>query len=86
MTLPGASMGIKYYLTPNITALQSPQVWKDAGTQVMFSYALCLGALVAMGSYNKYNNNCLKDAVLWKMFKMRLKIVILNFFLSSQLF
>uniref|UniRef100_A0A3B4A6C5 Transporter n=1 Tax=Periophthalmus magnuspinnatus TaxID=409849 RepID=A0A3B4A6C5_9GOBI len=62
MTLPGALHGIKYYLYPNPTRLADPQVWMDAGTQIFYSYAICLGILTTLGSYNKYNNNCYRDS------------------------
>ncbi|XP_028261202.1 sodium- and chloride-dependent GABA transporter 2-like [Parambassis ranga] len=62
MTLPGALHGIKYFLYPNPTRLADPQVWMDAGTQIFYSYAVCLGCLNTLGSYNKYNNNCYKDS------------------------
>uniref|UniRef100_A0A8C7HE66 Transporter n=1 Tax=Oncorhynchus kisutch TaxID=8019 RepID=A0A8C7HE66_ONCKI len=63
ITLPGAAQGIVYYLNPNITRLADPQVWMDAGTQIFFSYGICLGSLTALGSYNKYNNDCYKDCL-----------------------
>ncbi|XP_015197942.2 sodium- and chloride-dependent GABA transporter 2-like isoform X1 [Lepisosteus oculatus] len=63
LTLPGAIGGIIFYLYPDPARLADPQVWMDAGTQIFYSYALCLGCLMALGSYNKYNNNCYKDCV-----------------------
>ncbi|KAM9704798.1 sodium- and chloride-dependent GABA transporter 2-like [Menidia menidia] len=63
LTLPGAAIGIKFYLYPDLGRLADPQVWMDAGTQIFFSYAICLGCLTALGSYNKYNNNCYRDCL-----------------------
>ncbi|XP_067110891.1 sodium- and chloride-dependent GABA transporter 2-like [Osmerus mordax] len=63
VTLPGAGRGIQFYLYPDLGRLADPQVWMDAGTQIFFSYAICLGCLTALGSYNKYNNNCYKDCL-----------------------
>uniref|UniRef100_A0A183CR83 Aa_trans domain-containing protein n=1 Tax=Globodera pallida TaxID=36090 RepID=A0A183CR83_GLOPA len=50
LSLPGASLGLD-------------KVWVDAVTQVFFSYGLGVGALVALGSYNKYHNNVYKQAL-----------------------
>uniref|UniRef100_A0A8C8SAH0 Transporter n=1 Tax=Pelusios castaneus TaxID=367368 RepID=A0A8C8SAH0_9SAUR len=62
ISLPGAFQGVLFYLYPDITRLTDPQVWMDAGTQIFFSYAICLGCLTALGSYNKYHNNCYSAA------------------------
>ncbi|XP_026875993.2 solute carrier family 6 member 6b isoform X1 [Electrophorus electricus] len=64
VTLPGAAEGIKFYLYPNVTRLEDPEVWIDAGTQIFFSYAICLGAMTSLGSYNKYKYNCYRDCLL----------------------
>ncbi|NXP67079.1 S6A12 protein, partial [Chloropsis cyanopogon] len=62
--LPGAAEGIIFYLKPDISRLADPQVWMDAGTQILFSYAICQGCLTALGSYNKYTNNCYRDCIM----------------------
>ncbi|XP_068504715.1 sodium- and chloride-dependent GABA transporter 2-like isoform X3 [Syngnathus scovelli] len=61
LTLPGAMDGIRFYVSPNPARLSEPQVWMDAASQILFSYAVCVGCLPSLGSYNKYNNNCYKD-------------------------
>ncbi|KAI4827652.1 hypothetical protein KUCAC02_031035 [Chaenocephalus aceratus] len=61
LTLPGAIDGITFYLYPDPKRLVDPQVWMDAGAQVLFSFGICQGSLTALGSYNQYNNDCYKD-------------------------
>uniref|UniRef100_A0A8C0RJY1 Transporter n=1 Tax=Canis lupus familiaris TaxID=9615 RepID=A0A8C0RJY1_CANLF len=63
ITLPGAYQGVIYYLKPDLLRLKDPQVWMDAGTQIFFSFAICQGCLTALGSYNKYHNNCYRDSI-----------------------
>jgi len=65
VTLPGAYQGLSFYLLqPDLSKLGHAQVWVDAGTQIFFSYAIALGAMIALGSYNNFYNNCYKDCVI----------------------
>ncbi|ELU16974.1 hypothetical protein CAPTEDRAFT_180018 [Capitella teleta] len=63
VTLPGSSSGIKYYLKPEWKKLKDPQIWIAAAAQIFFSLGPGFGVLLALSSYNKFHNNCYKDAL-----------------------
>ncbi|XP_077579503.1 sodium- and chloride-dependent GABA transporter 2-like [Stigmatopora nigra] len=64
LTLPGARQGVEFYLLPELSRLSDPQVWLEAGSQILFSYSVGVGTLTVLGSYNTQSNNCYKDC-LW---------------------
>ncbi|OAF71175.1 Na(+)/Cl(-) betaine/GABA transporter [Intoshia linei] len=62
--LPGAYEGIKYYLTPDFKRLLEFQVWIEACIQIFYSLGPAWGGLITLSSYNKFNNNILRDSIL----------------------
>uniref|UniRef100_A0A3B4C0K8 Transporter n=1 Tax=Pygocentrus nattereri TaxID=42514 RepID=A0A3B4C0K8_PYGNA len=62
--LPGAKDGILYFLMPNWSKLLEVQVWVNAAAQIFNSIGIAFGSMISMASYNKYNNNILRDTFL----------------------
>lgn len=63
VTLPGASLGLHYYVTPQWEKLLEPQVWIAAGTQVFYTFGIGFGSVIALGSYNKFHHNFFRDSM-----------------------
>lgn len=63
ITLPGAMNGIKAYLSIDFERLKEAQVWIDAATQIFYSLGAGFGVIIAFASYNKFDNNCYRDAI-----------------------
>ena len=64
LTLDGAiDIGIKGFITPDFDKLKDISVWKEAAIQIILSLSAGLGGVVTLNSYNKFNNNCHRDAI-----------------------
>ncbi|XP_066954469.1 sodium-dependent proline transporter-like [Macrobrachium rosenbergii] len=63
VTLPGAWNGIYYYLSPDLSKLLELKVWAAAAAQIFYSLGPGYGVLITLGSYNKFSNKCIKDAI-----------------------
>ncbi|TDH12220.1 hypothetical protein EPR50_G00069740 [Perca flavescens] len=63
VTLHGAINGVIYMFTPKMEQLANPTTWINAATQIFFSLGLGFGTLIAFASYNQYNNNFERQAI-----------------------
>lgn len=62
ITLPGAIEGLRFYLTPNFSALKDPKVWLAAYSQIFFSLSLGFGVLIAYASYLPRKSDIVNNA------------------------
>ncbi|XP_077418378.1 sodium- and chloride-dependent GABA transporter 1 isoform X2 [Vanacampus margaritifer] len=64
MQLPGAKEGVLYFVTPVWKKLFKVKVWLNAAAQVFNSLGIAFGSMISMASYNKFNNNIVRDALI----------------------
>nr|XP_057925838.1 sodium- and chloride-dependent GABA transporter 1 [Doryrhamphus excisus] len=64
MQLPGARDGVLYFVTPVWSKLFEVKVWVKAAAQVFNSLGIAFGSMISMASYNKSNNNIVRDALI----------------------
>jgi len=64
LTLEGALVGLKTYVTPDFAKLSKPQVWIDAYSQIFFTLSLGFGIMIAYASYLPDNADITKSAIL----------------------
>ncbi len=62
LTLPGAGEGIRFYLTPDFTRLNTESVLKALG-HAFFSLSLGMGAMITYGSYAERDENLFTTAL-----------------------
>ena len=61
VTLDGHREGIKFYIEEvDWSKLEDAQVWKDAAVQIFFSLSASWGGLIALASYNRFHNDCVR--------------------------
>uniref|UniRef100_A0ACB8EIX7 Sodium-dependent proline transporter n=1 Tax=Sphaerodactylus townsendi TaxID=933632 RepID=A0ACB8EIX7_9SAUR len=61
VTLEGAWLGIKFYLTPQFHHLLSSKVWIEAALQIFYSLGVGFGGLLTFASYNTFHQNIYRD-------------------------
>lgn len=64
VTLEGATEGIYFYVVPNFSKLTDINVWQDAAIQVFYSFSIAGGGMITYASYNRFNNNLVRDVLI----------------------
>lgn len=63
-SLQGAWDGIKFFLEPDLSKIFDPKVWYAALVQLFFSLTIGMGCIIMYSSYNKFNHNIYRDAMI----------------------
>ncbi|MCL4146132.1 UNVERIFIED_CONTAM: hypothetical protein GTU68_056566 [Idotea baltica] len=63
-SLPGASKGMLFFITPQWEKLLEPTVWFKAVGQSFFSLSVGFGSIIMFSSYNSFRHNVYRDAAI----------------------
>ncbi|CAG0907930.1 unnamed protein product, partial [Cyprideis torosa] len=63
LTLPGAIDGVIFFVKPQWEKLLHAEVWYAAVTQAFFSLSVSFGVLIMFASYNPFQHNVYRDAM-----------------------
>jgi len=87
----GGIQGVTTLLSPNWSVMTQPTSWLEATTQVVFSMQLGAGAVSSYASYNKFNQNIVRDALIilishlvWVLLGVLLILALLGVSSSNQ--
>ncbi|XP_069104786.1 LOW QUALITY PROTEIN: sodium- and chloride-dependent glycine transporter 2-like [Argopecten irradians] len=64
LTLPGATSGMAYFITPDFNRLAHSEVWIEAAFMAFYTLGPGWGGLAMYGSHNRFNDNCFRDATI----------------------
>ena len=64
VTLEGHDVGISFYTSPDWSKLSDMTIWASASTQALYSVGVAFGGHIVLASYNKFNNNIVRDGVI----------------------
>ncbi|XP_060070627.1 sodium- and chloride-dependent glycine transporter 2-like [Ylistrum balloti] len=64
LTLPGATSGMVYFITPDFEHLANSRVWIEAAFMAFYTLGPAWGGLAMFGSHNKFSDNCFRDATI----------------------
>ena len=62
ITLPNSDIGIQYYLNPDFSLIDEPEIWATAFGQVFFSLSIGIGILLTYGSYQRKKTSLLRSS------------------------
>ncbi|XP_002064575.3 sodium- and chloride-dependent GABA transporter ine isoform X1 [Drosophila willistoni] len=83
VTLDGAAEGLRFFFRPKWSELKNANVWINAASQNFNSLGITFGSMISFASYNKYNNNILRDTVAVSMVNMLTSLLVGIFAFST---